>query len=460
MKYISTRGTTPSASFLDVLMSGLASGGGLFVPDRWASLPEFSGKENYIEIAVQVIGPYTDGDIHRAELLTILEDTYNDKVFMGGHPAPLYPLDEHTFLMELFHGPTLAFKDVALQLLGRLFDLALQKSGQHLTIIGATSGDTGSAAIEACKGRENITVYILHPHGRTSEVQRRQMTTVLSENIHNIAIEGSFDDCQALVKQAFSDPDLRAKKTLSTINSINWARIIAQTVYYVLAASQFEKPVAFSVPTGNFGNVYAAYVARRMGANIGPLVLGSNQNDILTRFFVSGTMKRESVVPSLSPSMDIQVSSNFERYLWELLGRDSSRLAALMDQFKSSGTFTLDADLMSTARQDFIAYRCDDDETLRIIDRMYTDYGQVVDPHTAVGIKAMLKARAEEKVDPSTPFVTLACAHPAKFPAAIKRACGITPHFPPQLSDLMTRPERLSVLPNDFAKVKSFILKS
>lgn len=460
MKYLSTRGANPPATFLDVLMSGLAPDGGLFVPESWSSLPKFSGKESYTEIAAQVIGPYTDGDLSRPELFALLEDTYNDKVFMGGHPAPLSPLDEHSFLMELFHGPTLAFKDVALQLLGRLFDFALRKSGQHLTIIGATSGDTGSAAIEACKGRENITVYILHPHGRPSEVQRRQMTTVLAKNIHNIAIEGTFDDCQAIVKQAFGDPDLRAQKTLSAINSINWARIIAQTVYYTWAAAQFDKPVAFAVPTGNFGNVYAAYVAKRMGANVGSLVVGSNRNDILTRFFANGTMKLEPVIPSLSPSMDIQISSNFERYLWDLLGRDAAHLSSLMDKFKTSGSFTLDTDLMAKARQDFLAYRCDDEETLRIIDRMYADYGQIIDPHTAVGVKAMLRARAEKRVDPSTPFVALACAHPAKFPAAIKRACDITPHLPPHLADLMSRPERLSVLPNNFSAVKSLILES
>jgi threonine synthase len=361
--------------------------------------------------------------------------------------------------MELFHGPTLAFKDVALQFLGRVFDHVLERSGKRLTIIGATSGDTGSAAIEACRGRKNISVYILHPHNRTSEVQRRQMTTVLDDNIHNIALEGTFDDCQAIVKQAFGDADLRALN-VSAINSINWARIMAQSVYYVTAALRLGEAPDFAVPTGNFGNVYAAYVAKKMGAPVGNLVIGSNRNDILTRFFETGSMKLETVVPSLSPSMDIQISSNFERYLFDLLGRSPANVARAMDGFKSSGVYTLPEEDVARARQEFHAYRCDDDQTLATIRQVYEESGILIDPHTAVGIHAARSALKDGVLLGRRPVVALACAHPAKFPDAVFKATGVTPELPDSLADLMDRPERFHVMKSHFADIKSYIIKN
>lgn len=453
MTFISTRGGAQPTQFIDVLMSGLAPDGGLFVPETWPQLDmaALAGK-SYVEVAEAVIGPFTDGQIDRADLRRILTETYAPSVFGSADPTPIVPLEGNLHVMELFHGPTLAFKDVALQFLGRLFDHVLEKSGKHLTIIGATSGDTGSAAIEACRGRKNITVTILHPHNRTSEVQRRQMTTVMDENIHNIAIEGTFDDCQALVKQAFADEDLR-NRNLSAINSINWARIIAQSVYYVWACLKFGGRVNFAVPTGNFGNVYAAYVAMKMGAPIGQLVIGSNRNDILTRFFESGSMTLEEVVPSLSPSMDIQISSNFERYLWDLLGHNPARIRDVMQAFKVSGAYMVSEEEHARAGSQFQAVRCPDDVTLATIKDIQARTGMLIDPHTAVGVHAALT------VKPEGTTVALACAHPAKFPDAVEKATGIHPALPPALADLMTRTERFEVLPNDFAVLKATVLK-
>lgn len=456
MAYLSTRGgVTPPQSFIDVLMSGLAPDGGLFVPESWPRLDmkALEGK-SYVEVAEAVLLPFMDGQVAAEDLRRILAETYTPALFGSDKITPLRPLEDKIMLMELFHGPTLAFKDVALQFLGRLFDHVLEKSGRHLTIIGATSGDTGSAAIEACRGRKNITVHILHPHQRTSDVQRRQMTTVLDDNIHNIALEGNFDDCQAFVKQAFTDPDLRALN-LSAINSINWARIIAQSVYYVTACLELGGRPNFAVPTGNFGNVYAAYVAKQMGAPIGKLIIGSNRNDILTRFFESGTMSLEAVVPSLSPSMDIQISSNFERYLWDLLDHQPDRLRAVMDGFKSTGRYSVTDAEHQTALAQFHSFRCGDDETLALIGDVYQRTGVLLDPHTAVGVHAAKSAGFNDEVT-----VALACAHPAKFPDAVERATGVRPPLPPELADLMTRPERFDVIPNDFAAVKQHILKT
>lgn len=452
MTYISTRGGAKPTQFIDVLMSGLAPDGGLFVPETWPKLDmkALQGK-SYVEVAEAVIGPFTDGQITREELKTILSETYTPEIFGSAEITPIVPLEGSLHVMELFHGPTLAFKDVALQFLGRLFDHVLEKSGKHLTIIGATSGDTGSAAIEACRGRKNITVTILHPHGRTSDVQRRQMTSVMDDNIHNIAIKGTFDDCQALVKQAFADPEIR-DRNLSAINSINWARIIAQSVYYVWACLKLGGTPNFAVPTGNFGNVYAAYVARQMGAPIGKLVIGSNHNDILTRFFDSGTMKLEEVVPSHSPSMDIQISSNFERYLLDLVGHEPARIREIMDGFKTKGVYSVPEAEHKEASQMFTAVRCPDDLTLDTIRDIYKRTGMLIDPHTAVGVHAALTAKPEGVT------VALACAHPAKFPDAVERATGTRPELPPALSDLLTRPERFEVLENDFTKLKATVL--
>ena len=459
MKYISTRGGAPASSFTDILLSGLAPDGGLFVPETWATLDMASlqGK-TYPEIAQAVIGSSVAGDITPAELRSLLNDTYTPDVFGSEAITPLRQLGEDFYLLDLFNGPTLAFKDVALQFLGRLFDHVLEKSGQHLTIVGATSGDTGSAAIEACRGRKNITVHILHPHNRTSDVQRKQMTSVQDDNIHNIALQGTFDDCQAIVKQAFADPALRALN-IAAINSINWARIIAQSVYYVATCLKLGGAVDFAVPTGNFGNVYAGYVARKMGAPVGNLVIGSNRNDILTRFFESGSMSSETVIPSLSPSMDIQVSSNFERYLFDLTGRDAAQVAKTMTDFTKTGAYSLPANLHGQAKRDFSAYRCTDDETLALIRNVYETTGELIDPHTAVGVHA---ARLYQTGNPDTgrPLVALACAHPAKFPDAVFKATGQTPPLPAHLANLMDRPERFSVLPNEFNRVKAYILQA
>lgn len=456
MTYISTRGGAVSHRFLDVLMSGLAPDGGLFVPEAWPrlDLDELQGK-SYTEVAEAVIFPFLDGQIPRDELRAILDDTYTAAHFGSDEIVPLRPLDSDLQLLELFHGPTLAFKDVALQLLGRLFDHVLEASGQRLTIIGATSGDTGSAAIEACRGRKNITVYILHPHGRTSAVQRRQMTTVLDDNIHNIALEGTFDDCQAFVKEAFADPDLRGLN-LSAINSINWARIVAQSVYYVTTCLKLGGRVNFAVPTGNFGNVYAAYAAKRMGAPVGDLIIGSNRNDILTRFFDSGSMSLEPVVPSLSPSMDIQISSNFERYLWDLTGHEPARVREVMDRFRATGAYAVTPGEHERACRDFRAVRCSDETTLATIADIHRRTGVTIDPHTAVGVHAAQSvARAGSLTGP---VVALACAHPAKFPDAVEQATGSRPALPPSLADLFSRPEKMQVLPNDFAALKAHVL--
>jgi threonine synthase len=370
--------------------------------------------------------------------------------------APLKQIDSRLWLMELFHGPTLAFKDVALQLLGRLYDHVLAKRGQRITIVGATSGDTGSAAIEACRDRPAIDIFILHPEGRTSEVQRRQMTTVMSPNVRNIAIRGSFDDCQDLVKGLFADASFRDEMYLGAVNSINWGRIMAQIVYYVAAAIALGAPkrrIAFAVPTGNFGNVYAGYAARAMGLPVEKFIVGSNSNDILTRFIQSGVMKMGAVHPTLSPSMDIQVSSNAERLLFDLYDRDSTRLVRAMQQFRQSGEITLDSGQHKRLSALFAGHRLDDAATLAAMNSLYRETGELIDPHSAIGLAA---ARAV-KLDPDIAVVALGTAHPAKFPDAVEKATGVRPPLPPALADLYERPERFSVLGNDLAALKTHI---
>jgi threonine synthase len=371
--------------------------------------------------------------------------------------APLAQVGPNAWVMELFHGPTYSFKDYALQFLGRLFDYVLAQRGERITIVGATSGDTGSAAIEATRYCKNIDIFILHPQDRTSEIQRRQMTTVSAPNVFNIALEGTFDDCQGVVKELFADQTFRSDVNLSAVNSINWVRIMAQIVYYATAAVALgagQRPISFAVPTGNFGNVYAGWVARRMGVPINNLVVASNRNDILTRFFQSGEMKMEGVVPSLSPSMDIQVSSNFERYLCDLLGRDHQRLVGLMQSFRDQKSFKLPDDLMQKARTDFRAQHCSDLDTLSMMKQCYQATGMIIDPHTAVG---MFAAQDEMERNPATPMVMLACAHPAKFPDAVKQATGIDPVMPEKLAGLARKAEHLIVLPRDTGRVKTYI---
>mgnify|MGYP001378738735 FL=1 len=458
MRYISTRGRAPSLSFEEVLLAGLARDGGLYVPESW---PQFSADEframrglPYPEIAARVMAPFLGGTIEPETFRRIVEDTYAG--FDHSAVAPLVQLDGQLWLMELFHGPTIAFKDYALQLLGRLFDHVLARRGERITIVGATSGDTGSAAIEACRDREAVDIFILYPHGRVSEVQRRQMTTVPSSNVHTIAVEGSFDDCQDLVKAMFNDGAFRDELALSAVNSINWARIMAQIVYYVTAAVALGAPdrrIAFGVPTGNFGNVYSAYGARAMGLPIEKLIIGSNRNDILDRFFKSGEMRVETVVPTISPSMDIQVSSNFERLLFDLHDRDGERLSAQMADFRATGAFRVTPDQLAKARALFDSHRLDDDGIRATIAETLARTGQLVDPHTAVGLAAARQCR----VDADVAVVSLACAHPAKFPEAVERASGRVPALPPRLADLFDRPERTTVLPNDLTTIQQHI---
>ncbi len=457
MKYVSTRGEAPDLDFADVLLTGLARDGGLYVPGAWpklsrAEIRELRGR-SYADIAVRVMTPFIGGEIPEADFAAMVRETYAG----FGHPAvaPLKQIDEGQWLCELFHGPTLAFKDYPLQLVGRLFDHVLSKRGQRVTIVGATSGDTGSAAIEACRDKDSIDIFILHPHGRVTDVQRRQMTTVTSANVHNIAIQGTFDDCQDIVKALFADLPFRDRFGLSAVNSINWARIMAQIVYYFSSALSLGAPdrnVAFSVPTGNFGNVYAAFAAGRLGLPIEKLIVGSNANDILTRFFDSGTMETAGVVPTLSPSMDIQISSNFERLLFEHYRRDGRAVAKVMRRFRKSGRVNFGKARWRAMRKYFEGYRVGDNATKAMIDETYRLTGELLDPHTSIGVAA---ARGAETGN--TPVITMATAHPAKFPRAVEEATGRHPALPPRLADLMEREERMDVLPAETGAVADFI---
>ena len=461
--YFSTRDPRPSPrtlSFEDVLLAGLAGDGGLYVPAHLPALsPEdlrgFTGLP-YSELAAHILALFTGDAFSTAELQPIAEQAYRG--FRHAAVAPLVQLDEQLWLLELFHGPTLAFKDLALQLVGPLFDAALARRHDHVTLIGATSGDTGSAALAACGNREAIDIFILYPHGRISEVQRRQMTTVDSANAHAIAIEGTFDDCQDLIKALFADEELRHALNLSAVNSINWARIAAQTVYYFAAGVALGAParqISFSVPTGNFGNVYAGHVARRMGLPINRLVIGTNRNDILARYISTGDMAIAPVEPSLSPSMDIQVSSNFERLLFELKGRNGAAVADAMKTFRQSGSLPADDQAWRVAHGLFSAHKVDDTLTMQTIAETYARSGMLIDPHTAVAVAA---ARAELGAQRGgLPMVALATAHPAKFPEAVERATGIRPTQPPALAELSEKRERMTILPNDFDTVKRFI---
>ncbi|AWK85867.1 threonine synthase [Azospirillum thermophilum] len=458
MQYVSTRGAAPVLGFEDVLLAGLARDGGLYVPKSWPRFTEDDIRAMrglpYSEVAVRVMLPFLGGAIAEDEFRAIVKDAY--ATFDHAAVTPLVQLDQRNWVLELFQGPTLAFKDVALQLLGRLFDHVLAKRGQRVTIVGATSGDTGSAAIEACRDRANIDIFILHPKGRTSEVQRRQMTSVLSSNVHNIALAGTFDDCQDLVKAMFNDTDFRDRMGLSAVNSINWARIMAQIVYYFVAAVALGAPdrkVAFTVPTGNFGNVYAGYGARAMGLPIETLVVGSNSNDILARFFASGAMTAAPVVPTISPSMDIQISSNFERLLFDLLDRDGAAVTAALNRFRAEGRFEVTQAQLDRALAIFAGNRVDEDATLATVKAVWEESGYLLDPHTAVGVAS---ARGIA-TDPTVPMVVLATAHPAKFPDAVEKATGRRPALPPRLADLYEREERLSDLPNDLAAVQEFV---
>lgn len=459
MRYVSSRGAAPALGFEDVLLAGLARDGGLYVPEAW---PQFKKKtfaglagQSYPAIAAAVMHPFIGKAMSKSAFAKIVDGAYG--AFRHQAVAPLTEIGEGIWLQELFHGPTLAFKDVALQLVGRLYDHVLKKRGQRVTIIGATSGDTGSAALEACRDRAAIDIFILHPKGRVSEVQRRQMTTIDSANVFNIAVEGSFDDCQDLVKAMFNDHAFRDRVQMSAVNSINWARVMAQIVYYVSAAVALGAPdrkVSFAVPSGNFGNVFAGYGAKAMGLDIAQLIVGSNRNDVLTRFFDTGAMEITKVTPSLSPSMDIQVSSNLERLLFDLFRRKGKKLAAAMGDFRATGRFEAPRAEWKKAGKLFQAYRLDDPATLKVMRDIHRRTGMLIDPHTAIGVAA---AQAKRK-DMATPVVALATAHPAKFPDAVEKATGIRPSLPPHLADLYQRKERFVVLPNDLGRVRDYIL--
>ncbi|MFQ5984675.1 MAG: threonine synthase [Alphaproteobacteria bacterium] len=458
MDYVSTRGQSPALDFEDVLLAGVAPDGGLYVPAAWPRLSPDEVRRlaglPYAELAERLMAPFVNGALDRGSFARLVREAY--AVFGHAAVAPLKQIGTDEWLLELFHGPTLAFKDFPLQLLARLLDHVLARRGMRVTVVGATSGDTGSAAIAGLRDRPGMEVFILHPKGRISEVQRRQMTTVSSPNIHNLAIEGTFDDCQALVKALFADATFRQEMTLAAFNSMNWARVMAQVVYYFAAALALgapERAVAFSVPTGNFGDVFAGYAARAMGLPVKRFIVATNRNDILARFFVSGEYRVGTVHPTLSPAMDIQVASNFERLLYESLVRDSGAVTRLMRRLGEEGGFQVDEPDLAELKRLFASRRVDDDETVATIRAVYREVGEAIDPHTAVGVAA---ARAVGR-DGSAPMVVLATAHPAKFPEAVARATGLRPALPPQLSDLYERPERYEVLPNDLGAVQAFL---
>jgi threonine synthase len=459
MDYISTRGSAPTLDFRAATLAGLASDGGLYVPAKW---PQMSIEEiralaglDYAETAVRIMRPFVAGVLTEDELRSLCRAAYGR--FSHDAVTPLVQLDHRHWLLELFHGPTLAFKDVALQLLGELFEKFLAGGDTEITIVGATSGDTGSAAIEAVAGREHIQIFMLHPEGRVSDVQRRQMTTVLAPNVHNIAIDGSFDDAQAMVKRLFGDEEARARVNLSAVNSINWARLMAQVVYYFYAAVRLggpDHPVAFSVPTGNFGDVFAGYAAAQMGLPIARLVVATNVNDILHRALTSGDYSAGTVTPTATPSMDIQVSSNFERLLFDLAGRDGAAITGMMGEFDKNRAMTIPADMLAGARGLFSSASIDGDAMALALRWAQEHGGQIIDPHSAVGLAA---ARALD-IDADIPVVTLATAHPAKFREAVERATGVRPPLPARLGNLFDREERYERLPGDYDAVKAFVL--
>lgn len=451
VKFVSTRGQAGRRSFQDVLLAGLAEDGGLFVPESWPQLDleRLSGL-SYADTVIEVMRPFVDDCFDDHEWRGMCELAYT--CFEHPAVAPLVQLDHDVWMLELFHGPTLAFKDFALQLLGRMFECVLDRTNRKMTIVGATSGDTGSAAIHACAGRRNIDICILHPEGRVSDVQRRQMTTRHENNLRNIAIQGTFDDCQNRVKDMFNDATFRADMGLGAINSINFARLAAQVAYYVYAALRLKGSVSFSVPTGNFGDVYAGYMALRMGLPIDRLIVATNRNDILTRFFESGDYRSEAVVPTMSPSMDIQISSNFERLLFDILGRNGKAVADIMGAFRRDGEFHIEPNLVSAVAPSFRAARVDEDKTLAIMQDLFSHTGYICDPHTAVGASAGQAVHGR-----NGPLVILATAHPAKFPKAVQAAIGREASLPSRLAGLFDKEERFDVIANDLDHIQNYI---
>lgn len=460
MKYVSTRGEARAVTFNEALIEGLARDGGLYVPETWPQLSReeiagFRGK-SYAEVALRVIAPFVGGDIPERDLKRMIEEAY--ATFTHKDITPLHRLASGEYILELFHGPTLAFKDVAMQLIARLMDYVLAARGERCTIVGATSGDTGGAATEAFRGRERIDLIFMFPKGRVSAVQERMMTAVSEPNVNVLAIDGNFDDCQAIVKALFNDHAFRDRVKLSAVNSINWARIVAQIVYYFTAAATLgapEQKVAFAVPTGNFGDVFAGYVAAKMGLPVERLIVATNVNDILARTLESGRYEVRGVVATSSPAMDIQVSSNFERLLYDACGRDPAIVRDAMRDLAATGSFTLNAQTLDNMRALFVASRADEEETRRTISDVHNASGYVLDPHTAVGVSV---ARKLGKVGTQSPLVVLGTAHPAKFPEAVEEACGVHPQLPQSFSDLMRRKERVTDLPNDARAVADFVL--
>ncbi|MDA7705078.1 threonine synthase [Rickettsiales bacterium] len=464
MKYISTRGKAPKLSFEDVVLQGLAEDGGLYIPE---TLPKFSEEEikkmkklNYQDLTFKIVQPFIAGEISDEDLKKIIEKSYSK--FSNKAIAPIKQLSNDQFLLELFHGPTLAFKDFALQFLGNIFDFILERRKEKVVIIGATSGDTGSAAIMGCRDSQNVDIFILHPYQRVSDVQRKQMTTVIHDNVHNVSLKGNFDDCQEYVKEMFSDQSFLNGRRMAAVNSINWVRIMAQIVYYFYSALRVdickENPISFCVPTGNFGDIYAGYLAKRMGLPINKLIVATNQNDILTRFFQNNDYSRQDLIETLSPSMNIQVSSNFERMLFDYhrkFGKESEIFDKMAD-FKKSGKLTVSKEILDDIRKDFDSYSISDEETCQIINRAYHDNEEILDPHTATGIGAT-DLYQKSKDYQGEYVVILATAHPAKFPDAVQKSGAPEPKLPLFLSDLMEKKEEMTIIDKNLNKVKEFI---
>jgi len=454
MKYLSTRNNNLDFSFFEILFQGLSKDGGLFLPHEWPLLDINTLKNTtYEELAIEVIHPYVANEISKNDLKKIIDDSY--KYFSNPKIAPVTTIEQNKYILELFYGPTFAFKDYALQFLGNLFKYALPKASKKLTVLGATSGDTGSAAIHAFRGKQDINVFILHPHNRVSDVQRRQMTTVQDDNIFNIAIKGNFDDCQKIVKELFIDDELQQHTSLTAINSINWARLMAQVVYYFWAYLQIdEQEINFIVPSGNFGNVFSANVAKKMGLPINQLHITTNQNDILHSSIKDGLMKKNIVTQTYSPSMDIQVSSNFERQLFESSGRDSETINNIFHEFSKNNLYRFDKRILNNLQSSYLTTAVNNDETLDTIKQIKQKYNYLADPHTSTGLHALLEK------DANLPWVSLACAHPAKFGNAIEKATGEPPVLPKDLSKLFDKEEKMTILDNNKDILKSLILKN
>ena len=461
MRYISTRGAAPELGFEEAMLTGLALDGGLYVPDR---VPGFTPDQiagfaglSYEDAAFQVVRPFVDGAFDDTDLRAIIARAYG--VFGHDARAPLKQLDSNYFLLELFHGPTLAFKDFAMQLIGQMFQVALERSGRRVTIVGATSGDTGSAAIEAFAGLDNVDVFIMYPDGRVSDVQRRQMTTPAAANVHALAVDGDFDDCQARLKDMFNDHAFRHEVSLAAVNSINWARVLAQVVYYFTSAVSLgapHRPVSFTVPTGNFGDIFAGFIAKEMGLPIHRLVIATNRNDILHRTMTNGDYTKHGVVPTISPSMDIEVSSNFERALFWAHDHDGAAVAGLMGELADAGSFRISGNAMTALAAHYDSGMADEATTSKTITRTLADRAELLCPHSAVGVHV---ADQHARRTPSVPMITLATAHPAKFPDAVEAATGIRPPLPPRMADLFDRPERITKAPNDLHALKDIIRK-